>query len=112
MTTRFIRRVAALALLLGSGSAFAISCPDPIGSYNYQGYLTPATDCNFQDGNVTAAVVNGWWPSGWEERDSLGAAGSGAYLTATASPSWGQPPITGTWQISQAFWDTYGEAVI
>ena len=118
MKMKIVARVALGMLLLSGSNAFAtvVYCPaSPVAAgTNYQANLGPADNCRYKDGNVTAADINlaSWWGPGWTERQQLLAAGSGAYLTATVDPSWGNPPMTGTWQLTQAFWETFGEAVI
>ena len=104
----------ATVALLSASSAFALTCgqvTDPSRLFTSD----PATECHTGSGNPKGDDVLGYFPGAdWDKLGDITSGGnSSSYLTANLTGgAWGSSAASGTWGLTESFWDTYGQAVI
>lgn len=100
----------------GTASAATMTCPTS-GTFNRQATVTNVTDCAWAgpvQGTPQASDVTAEFGGTWVGEGNLaGASGHNDQLTVNLeSGSWGQLPVSGTWNIDSTFWNTWGRAVL
>lgn len=131
MSTSFLRpALASLALLVSASMTSAEVIYNMViggGGMVYNDHVADGTQRTaslgsatkgFAVGDVTgtpqAGDVHDLFGGTWFKEGELTAPGTNDWLTVTLAPgsSWGNGPLTGTWEINPLFWATYGSAVI
>jgi len=113
-----MKLIAMMGLVLFSVNATANpvsgnTCPDPtVANEERTATLTNSQECAYGLGNPDATDLGGYWAGDtWIKVSELTGDGTDSYLTVDGG-SWGNIPTSGTWSISDSFWETYEEAVI
>lgn len=112
----------AVALFGAAGSANAVlitTANDTCGTSQRVASLSTSVSCSYESGSVTgtpqAADINNYFGGDWSAAGEVANAdGTGGLLTIFLDPgnTWGNGPLSGTWQVASNFWTTYQDGII
>lgn len=110
-----------VGLFLAGLSANSLAIPttvigDTCGAPDRTATFSDATSCTYDDATNfnSVAAIDALFPGDpWAYAGELTGSGTDSYFTIEVnSGAWGSAPVSGTWEISDSFWDAYGEAVV